>query len=141
MDANELRIGNWLLVDEDGPYVPMQLEFVGKNVNGFKGYSAHFKGRTVTLEDIYNDGDLNVKPIPLTPEILIKCGFEPVEEKHGFPYQYIGKDWCMEYDGDGVIGFTHDDYDNEVQVYIKSLHQLQNLYWCLCGKELEVNLQ
>lgn len=85
----------------------------------------------------------NVNPIPLTPELLVNnCSFV---NKGG----WVGKSFETEiYDEtvelifefmDGVLSVHA--YDQRVRkIDSPSLHQLQNLYWCLCGKELIIDL-
>lgn len=61
IQANELRIGNWvyeLIVD---------LENGGNKLNKTK-----IDGNRIKCVEL---GDI-IHPIPLTPEILVKCGFE-----------------------------------------------------------------
>jgi hypothetical protein len=82
-------------------------------------------------------GDL--RPIPLTPELLEKAGFEQSNEfddtfRLGQFDLYYGKGYCE---------WTVDDRgDNEGTKprLIKYLHQLQNLFFALTGEELPVNL-
>lgn len=85
-----------------------------------------------------------VHPIELTEEVLLKIGFE----KDGNSYSLI----C----GDIEVGYYIDTfkqvlyinvsrekrfYKNELRSYdVKYLHQLQNTYHILTGKELEVKL-
>jgi len=133
IQANELRIGNW--VNLYG--VPHQLMFVGYNTDGYDGYSAHFKGRSSTLEDHFKDGEIGVEGIPLTKEWLLKFGFEYIE---------IGEEvheqkWCI--GGNEFIwgptsenNFYH-DFLNGGEV--KYVHQLQNLYKALTNEELTIN--
>jgi hypothetical protein len=72
--------------------------------------------------------------IEITSEILERCGFV----KNGM---YI-KDGL-------IIGYSKDDFVfnrftavfvNQAYINIQYLHELQNLYNCLTGKELQVNL-
>lgn len=65
--------------------------------------------------------------IPLTSEILEKCGFKP-----------FAKDWVKS----GIIIHTRKRgfVINKRIPIIKSIHQLQNLYFALTGEELTVNL-
>jgi len=84
-----------------------------------------------------------LQPIPLTPEILEKCGFENdnVFEKM---FKYLNKSI---YDTDkltfrkeeGFICFDGIKYRTLLK-HIIYLHQLQNLYFALTGEELTVNL-
>ena len=68
-----------------------------------------------------------LEPIPLTEEILLKCGFE--ESQYHF---------CI---GDFII--RKPDFvlcDIGIKVNPINLHQLQNLYFALTGKELKIKL-
>ena len=70
-------------------------------------------------------------PIILTQEILLKCGLtKPFTNGH----TYI-KDTMSIVFYNGII-----ENVGGVQIKIKSLHQLQNLYFLLSGKELEITL-
>lgn len=81
----------------------------------------------------FADNDFN--PIPLTPEILEKCGFEKVYQSYVLDkfFLYNGPDvagdWWFKMSE--AVGFT---------VKIKYLHQLQNLYYALTGEELKINM-
>lgn len=111
--ATELRIGNWVEVEN---YKNIQLENV------------HPKG-TTHGDDQYLISML--KPIPLTEEILLKCGFRKISS-----VIYIKNKITINVFSDVGVCFSL----NERFSKIKSLHQLQNLYWCLAGEELEINL-
>lgn len=119
MTVSELRIGNYLT---------------------FKGNSrVNVKLDRFDLSAIlYNEDEvLHYEPIVLTEEILLKCGFEKVRyEKYAHKkinklraYPHVMKD------GFGIYLMGSYTLPN-----IKHLHQLQNLYWCLCEKELEIQL-
>ena len=72
-----------------------------------------------------------VKPIKLTEEILLKCGFSKrsgIYVKHGFPFS-LCKDGEF-YESDELPTF----------IFLQHLHQLQNLYFALTGEELNVEL-
>lgn len=77
--------------------------------------------------------------IPLTEDILLKCGANPISVEYyninGFLFD-INKDgiYFTAFDRDG-LGFS-----NDFSTKIEYLHQLQNLYFALIGKELEVKL-
>ena len=74
--------------------------------------------------------------IPLTEEILLKCGFKYYKENNS--YQLDFGFYCIW--GRLEKEFTLYSNGDETETEIKYLHQLQNLYWCLTGQELEVNL-
>ncbi len=113
--ANELRLGNWFLSKVK---VPVQVE---------KGTIAYMCMRS------YEISKIKYEPIPLTPEILEKCGF--VIETIYYEYPYFDFDikseygkWQLYYNGDAIgIPFEY-------------LHQLQNLYFALTSEELEIKL-
>jgi hypothetical protein len=121
--ANELRLGNWI---EHNQYpndtVIIRIED-GKHID----------------EAIR----LNANPIPLTEEWLIKFGFE---EYIDFGYK------TGNFDKVPLCGFTYSINTNKVMIMhkgnnishwldikIKYVHQLQNLYFALNGEELEVS--
>jgi hypothetical protein len=132
----EIRVGNWLVYE------------------GYKGK------KFVKVTDIFNGGinmindnyevspeyDLaQLQPIPLTPEILEKCGFVQnlltafrltiayltnlyLHNDEGDKYNTAIE--CM--DGDAAFMYLPSE--------IKYLHQLQNLYFALTNQELQINL-
>jgi hypothetical protein len=118
MKANELRIGN-LFTDSTN-----EINVV----------------RDGTFMAI-NDGIIECEPIPLTEDWLVKFGF--IRDYHGNLYMDINS-----IDTDERVLFLHwDDPHDEVWLLdeehnyeicsIQKVHQLQNLYFALTGKELE----
>jgi hypothetical protein len=126
MKATELRIGNY--VDLGG----------GRNLYQIQ-------------DEIF--GSLNLNPIPLTEEWLLKFGFEEIENLHThwksdkgfFLNGYI---IFMEKIIGVIIGEKSNSkfYDHSYQYrngigiikQIQYVHQLQNLYFALTGEELEI---
>lgn len=104
--ANELRIGN-IINSEYGIL------------------SAHGS----MISDIDN-GSFIALPIPLTPEILEKCGFE----KSGFDW-FIHDFYLYHYPLSELFVYKYNYAEREIQ----HLHQLQNLYFALTGTELEIS--
>lgn len=118
MKANELRIGNWVLNDT---------QYIIKN-----GYDIDFA-------HIY-------KPIPLTPEILLKCGFESVPHYTvmGSMTFKIGRGRVLSIgcvgtpneilfitEEESIIVLHNFDYDGKLY-----LHRLQNIIHSLANTEL-----
>lgn len=132
IQANELRIGNWIQINNgDGKRPPYNY-----------GITSH------DIEEIDRYGD-DYFPIKLTPEILEKCGFESrtvtVKDRYGentsnhFDIELEGGNniFLLEQNVDGVKFFI---FESPVTVYVRYLHQLQNLYFALTGEELTVKL-
>lgn len=90
------------------------------------------------------------KPIELNEDMLLKCGFESSDfhRTHFFKYEKIdnnlrGDIFCFNidrntdfYNTNKTKSFTFKPFG----LHIKYLHQLQNLYFEITGKELEINL-
>ena len=111
MKSNDLRIGNWIYFPMiKNNYQIIRLDFDNKNEN-------------------------NYSPIPLTEDILLKCGFY---QKNNL---FILKDITLQLincgtEIDNHLGFVLLGFNNE----IKYVHQLQNLYFALTGEELTIKL-
>ena len=125
MKANEFRIEN--IVMYDGDIV---------NVIGIKQTGLLCE---VWIEDIYDSVDIEeLKPIELTEDVFLKCGFEK------------GKSKFWEQWNKGLISLLWDkelkswmyvpNIMIEWSVELKHLHELQNLYFAITKQELEVNL-
>jgi hypothetical protein len=89
----------------------------------------------------------NVFGVPLTIDILKRCGFEPALENPSPGYGPM--DYTLTYDDTEhhreYMTVWHEDdgrwFLNEFgYIPLEYLHQLQNITYCLRGKELEVNL-
>lgn len=65
-------------------------------------------------------------PIELSEEWLLKAGFKKIGRIF-----YHDSFWACELSSHNELRF--EDLDN---LYIKYVHQLQNLYFCFCGEEL-----
>ena len=115
IQANELRIGNWVEPQFNGMSVVTPLQVTGM-----------FIRQVSALESAIAD---NYNPIQLTPEILEKCGFIMVKEDF---WQKLNVTIILTKDGNNLC-FV---YVEEILNAPKSLHQLQNLYFALTGEEL-----
>lgn len=123
MKSNELRIGNyikWLHEESESIVV----------VNSATINTIDYGNKHPEAEDFARG--LWYTPIPLTSEILEKCGFEL---RDGYLKNYPLYSITSQ-NGKEQIQIT--DYMSLPQ--IKYLHQLQNLYFALTGKELIINL-
>lgn len=107
MEAKEFRIGNAIwLVDKNKAYVIQD----GHDI------------------DECENNEM-VKPIQLTEEKLLKCGFENIVDGN-----FWDKNICIHVSKDGLYILTE-----QRRVYVKYLHQLQNLYFALTGEELDTS--
>ena len=128
MTSNELRIGNLV-------YVPSGIKkFVCGTTYKNIFYTSNLQNST------YGQAyDYECNPIPLTEEWLLDLGFttieitEETEETEAvifdFKFSFINKTgtevWFLSYNG-------------ELFKELKYVHELQNLYFALTGKELEI---
>jgi hypothetical protein len=113
MKAAELRIGNYINISKE--VCKMQL---------------------VNFADIhYTDSFENYEPIPLTEEWLLKLGFDKLDKAH---FKIIQKDifnslFTITLDENEIFKFDFQGFWYQLEF----LHQLQNLFYCLCGEELK----
>ncbi len=114
MEATDLRIGNYVELICDGhEHEPDLLKW---SLDDF---------------DFYSDRMKDVKPIELTEDILLKCGYFKIDNAGVIHFYVKGHSiWlCNELflcEKNGVM--------------IKYLHQLQNLYFALTNQEVTINL-
>ena len=117
LKEKELRMGNHIEFDSK-IFTVKEIRDKSITVIGRNGYSQ--------LSIIY------VNPIPLTEDILVKLGFE-IENDNLFD------DWSVFTKGNLAIYYdsSKDRFIYlETSIQIKHVHQLQNLYFALCGEEL-----
>lgn len=116
IQANSLRLGNW--VSFKGLWQGKVREISSSGVILIEGNDGFFD-------------DENIQPIPLTEEILFKCGFSrgdktPIDYWKILPHYNIGK----------FEIFHEIGYKINSNLPIESLHQIMNLYYSLTGQEL-----
>jgi len=119
-NANELRMGS--LIEKDNVmYKFLSLEQNHASTSEYRWYWVEtLDGK---LGKYYSS---HFNPIPLTPEILEKCGFvsNPYQDRYEFGDIHV--EYCGFRDICWVNGKPHIEY----------LHQLQNLYFALTNEEL-----
>ena len=118
-NANKLRIGNWVKLNdqEDGKLVK------------FKYFSEDLRV-AFFYKEAMGEFTANIAGIELSPEILEKCGFDrncilKISQGLNIEWSY-GKEVWLTKEGEVIYEFENTQY----------LHQLQNLYFALCGEEL-----
>lgn len=114
MEARELRIGNWV----------------------------QHRDRQIKVEIVDLDSAYQLEPIPLTPGILEKAWFD-YHANTNTHFKKCGI-FILSWDGDTFLIYDPDFgrgggivLSSEASKYV---HQLQNLYWCLVGEELNIDL-
>lgn len=122
--ASDLRIGNWVYVTNWDYFKVLQILEDGVII--FNGHG--------------EEPFMNLEPIPLTPDILEKCGFEELDGNEY--YRFFDLDAVRVYihrmDNSAFVSYsqsTLDHYTNNLH-----LHQLQNIIYALTNNELTINL-
>jgi hypothetical protein len=112
--AAELRIGNWIL--DFGIACKVHPLIIA---------------RLVTIE---NEGKIciNIDPIPLTEEVLIKAGFVEQDMTGDSSEWYIPGERSL------FSLIKENKFCYNYKTEINYLHQLQNLHYVLTSKELEI---
>ena len=140
IQSNELRLGNIFHSPEDNEIVfieKIQKEFV--DVRNIGDGEFHYS---------YLCQIQHLKPIELTPEILEKCGFEKslIDESNPgdgcyYSMKIIDDKHCdlsfISGDKNGILEVCLFPY--ETWFIFQYIHQLQNLYYALTGKELDIS--
>lgn len=125
MKIEELRVGNY--IGFDSMLIPCKVVSIDEDYTYRVKHDYHG-----TLKNTW----ANLRPIPLTEEILLKCGFKASRDKgilqaslhkHYFAYSLVSNHLSGN-GSNGEIGIRNVLY----------VHQLQNLYHSLTGEELEI---
>ena len=119
MKTNELRIGNLVYRNTFKGDVVFKVEEIRKNCVVCKNDNAPLK---------------TLNPIPLTEDILLKCGFEKFAQ-----VWYRHKTSGFEFALSGLIA-TNSYFGCFPVDCCNYLHQLQNLYFALTNEELNIEL-
>ena len=112
MKATELRIGNYIMFHND------EILTTWEDIR-FMITSRH--------QNKYH------KPIPLTEQWLLKFGFEKDFANDGFKFNNLILD-----SEERLHIIDRSRYGIIISRCVKHVHQLQNLYFALTGKELEI---
>lgn len=123
----ELRIGNWYCEeDEKGNTIERQWTFTD--------FHHAFEALGGNVSDFYR---LGFKPIPITQQWLERLGFQ-------HDHKAFFCDWTLEA-GEFEIEIEQENKTGEItratveccEIELKFVHQLQNLFFSLTGKELK----
>lgn len=137
ISVGELRLGNYI---NDENLHPQQ-------VSEITNFNRVCFGSNRIVEDLQN-----CTPIPLTEELLLKCGFYKVGATFGIKmeavmYHKSMDGYCLSLLDELGLMFCHcssceyAEYDEIMPLCgVNYLYELQNLCFDLTGKELEVSL-
>ena len=135
MKASELKYDNYII----GTYESEDDNLIHETICKFKFYDCYSNYYHVESKDNITDFS-GFKPIELTEEILLKCGFVKELWKDKTQTYYLFN---------GIIVILKDDYYENGAIFYRNtllfeeklnLHQLQNLYFALKNEELTINL-
>lgn len=145
IDIKELRVGNYVA------------EILVDGIENMNTHSVNtdedFPIIQITAKDIFRLSKkrkpkfpyIDIAAIPLTEEWLLNFGFEKRDIKHGDGSVsmgvYINNPIIIIIDEDFIVCRSRPDNKSKWNYInsVKYLHQLQNLFYCLSGKELELN--
>ena len=124
IDTKDLRLGNYVL-ERNGYLMKVVAIFDDVAYLDFEGNEA----------DVWEEQMEEIKPLPLSDELLKDLGFVKLMNDRFLLYpielEKIGEDFVLLLPkNETVIGTK-----------VVGLHHLQNFYYIITGKELEVNLQ
>ena len=123
--SNELRLGNRVLVDKNLQQVSM---ITGKAVFTIDAEEGHEQAAS-------EHSSHQIEPVPLTDEVLKQCGFVYHDYFKFWQLITTGTRSEMDIDRDyDVIDFMR----KPIIKSLASLHQLQNAYFMLKGRELKL---
>lgn len=129
IDPKELRIGNWIIGTTDGIGVPNQIQQVFSIDENYINPIYNHQGESYYIKPE------DAEPIPLTEDILIKCGFKKEGERYRSPWfcdgteaLYILKD---------EFSFFYQPLEPMMPVRFESLHRLQNFFYANTYQEIE----
>lgn len=129
MKSTELRIGNYV-IDPNGEIT--KVDSINEEGIDLGMNSEHDHPEVTFIEAFYKFEDL--KGIPLTEEILLKCGFN---QENGI-MSYVLDDYSD-------VKIVYETLANHYRLYpytykILHLHHLQNIFHAITGVELEVSI-
>ena len=149
MEANTLRLGNYVTIDNPDSWsklqdIPMVVTSISNEIEPLAQISFYKSDGAISVkngDNNYHQFSEFISPIPLSEEWLLKLGFEEIynsEYTHKFE---LTQDVSFEYrfekfnNASGMTGLT---YYGRLLGKIKHVHQLQNLFYSITGQELTI---
>lgn len=126
MDKKELRLGN--IVVEDGKVYPKKVVGITEMV-----YLSDYNDKSPNFTYSISRNDFNIKPIEITGDWLRRFGFHQT----GFDYFILMDGTCsITIKGKDVLELHILGFNFKYR--IQYVHQLQNAYFAIVEKELEL---
>jgi len=129
MKASELRSGN--LLKGESLSIP-RLQMYGDGITAISAYGIHL---------IESGQDIQLEPIPLTEEWLLKAGAKKQENGIWYLIEFDHAHTRGSFGVNCITGSIQigDDVMTQAMKSCKYVHQLQNLYFALTGEELTIS--
>lgn len=135
--VEELRVGNYVIINNEKAYSGLKgIPFKVVGIQKLERYSIQLSNNEYYE---YNQFIEFIQPIKLNEELLLKCGLKKVLGGIGWD-KFIKDGVELSFAplvGGGYIPVYR--FNNDY-IKIRFLHQLQNLFYTLTQKELEVKL-
>jgi hypothetical protein len=131
ISTNELRIGNFVST-------PNGFEMLVHSIFQYDTVYLDLIPPLINEADVWEEDYKDLMPIPLTEEWLLKAGFKEIKFLNEYRVQekgYKHLDMIIRCGVCDEYRFLF-DFAYEKCVNLKYVHQLQNLYFSLCGEEL-----
>jgi hypothetical protein len=122
---NEIRIGNYVnVIDKIDKVTGVSIRLRPDcGYYSFENFHAELKG-------------IHLTPIPLTEDILLKCGIAYGQPKE--PYKEGLIYYCKD---EHLLMITGTEYNEPISlIKVKYLHEVQNIIYWYTGEELNINI-
>ena len=144
VQANELRIGNlfYPINRSSRVHLPNKVALKIIELKAFDVSAVMANENPALIKNWHNIQYADLSPIPLSPEILEKAGFDKtiLSPYTDMPSYRFGKDAeRVIFSGGSVFKYTSVNHFIKI-ADAEYLHQLQNLIYFLTGEELNITL-
>jgi hypothetical protein len=142
MEARELRIGNYLIIDGILVRVRSVYSFTNGSFKNNEGTVEAYRYDSIFEPKKISAGINRFEPIPLTEEWLVKFGFIKGEDSYSFRGFFLENRNTDPFLPQLKREKLKDSFgvwrNNNFLTNIKHVHQLENLYFALTNQELTI---